>query len=75
MRYNEFKGVLDEEVTKNVALKIQLTFMSSIIKNELALRLDQATIVREKHYWDHLALRNPVMTGDKDPYTIFAKEM
>jgi hypothetical protein len=75
MRYNEFKGVLDEELTKSVGLKIQFTFMSSITRNELALRLDQATIVREKYYWDHLALKYPIVTGDKDPYTTFVKEM
>jgi hypothetical protein len=71
MRYNEFKGVLEEELTKNIGLKIQVTFMSSITRNELALRLDQATIVREKYYWDHLALKNSIKTGNKDPYTIF----
>lgn len=46
MRYNEFKGDVDEEISKELGLKIQFTFMSSLARNQLALRLDQATIVR-----------------------------
>jgi len=75
MRYNEFKGVPDLALTAVIGLKIQFTLMSSITRNELALRLDQATIVREKYYWDALARRNPITTGEKDPYTIFVQEM
>ena len=40
IRYNEFKGTLDQQITNELGLKLQLTLISSIMKNELALRLD-----------------------------------
>ena len=40
MRYNEFKGVPDEQLTAQLGLKLQLTMLSSINRHQLALRLD-----------------------------------
>lgn len=33
MRYNEFKGTVDEDLTRRMNLKMQLTLMSSINRN------------------------------------------
>ena len=71
MRQNEFKGDVDLEIIKELGLRIQFTFKSSLARNQLALRLDQATIIRQKQYWDQLTVDSIIKTGDEDPLTIY----
>ena len=42
MKENEFTGQLDDDLSKKLQLKLQYTFMSTINRNMLSLRLDQA---------------------------------
>jgi hypothetical protein len=66
MRYNEIKSVLDEQLTAMLDLKLQLTLLSCISRHQLALRLDQAQIVRSKTYW-HSMVQTVHHLPQKDP--------
>lgn len=45
-----FVAILDDHISDNLGLRLNYTMISSINKNQLALRLDQSMIVRKRLY-------------------------